>query len=178
MVQLREKAFDDRALLARAQELVMICREAQVPFIVNDRADLALAAGADGVHLGQDDCPPEVARRILGPDALIGLSTHCPEQMDAAQGEPVDYVSAGPVLPTATHPDREATGLGYIGYARRSSRLPFFVTGDANPTTVGAMVRAGADRFVAVRWLTGSPDPERAARQLAEAIDRAVAQTP
>ena len=154
------------------------CRRAEVPFILNDRPDLALAAGADGVHVGQDDCPPAVARRILGPAAVIGLSTHAPAQIDQANDEPIDYVSAGPVAHTATHPDRRPTGLGYLGYATTHSAVPFFVTGGASPDTVGAMAAAGATRFVVVRYLTEAAEPEEAARCLRGAIDGALAQTP
>lgn len=175
VVQLREKGLDDRSLIGRALALRDLCAPLSVPFIVNDRPDLALAAGADGVHVGQDDCPVGVARRILGPDAIIGLSTHRPAEIDGADGQPVDYLSVGPVLPTATHPDRPATGLEYISYARARSRVPFYVTGDANPRTVGRMAGAGADRFVVVRWLTEAGDPEAAARELSAAIDAALA---
>ncbi len=178
IVQLREKGLEARRLLDRAGVVADQCRPAGVPFILNDRPDLALAAGADGVHVGQDDCPPTVARRILGPEAIIGLSTHAPAQIDAANREPVDYVSAGPVAHTATHPDREPTGLGYLGYASAHSRVPFFVTGGASPDTVGAMATAGANRFVVVRYLTEAADPEEAARRLRSAIEDALAQTP
>jgi thiamine-phosphate pyrophosphorylase len=175
VVQLREKALDDRALVRRAEQLVGLCRSLGVPFILNDRPDLALAAGADGVHVGQDDCPAAVARRILGPDALIGLSTHAPAELDAAETEPVDYLSAGPVTPTPTKPGRPGTGLAYLSYAAARAGRPFFVTGGVSPDTVGAMVDAGGRRFVVVRWLTEAADPEKAARRLAAALDEALA---
>jgi thiamine-phosphate pyrophosphorylase len=146
-----------------------------VPFILNDRPDLALECGADGVHVGQDDAPPELARRILGPDAIVGRSTHAPDELARANGEPVDYVSAGPVNPTPTKPGRPGTGLDYLRHAAGHSRHPFYVTGGATPATVAEMVDAGARRFVAVRWLTEATDPERAARELAHAIDTAIA---
>lgn len=171
IVQLREKHLEPRDILKRAEVVRDVCAAAGVPFIFNDRPDLALAAGADGVHVGQDDCPPAVARRILGPGAIIGLSTHAPDQLDASADEPVDYISTGPVVHTATHPDREPTGLGYLTYAAEHSARPFYVTGGASPDTVGDMARAGATRFVAVRWLTEAADPERAARELRTAIE-------
>ncbi|HZU73459.1 MAG TPA: thiamine phosphate synthase [Acidimicrobiales bacterium] len=174
VVQLREKDLTDRRLLERAGVAAEACRRAGVPFLVNDRPDLALAAGADGVHVGQDDCPPAIARRILGPEAVIGLSTHSPAQLEAAQDEPVDYISAGPVNPTPTKAGRPGTGLGYLEVAARRSRLPWFATGGVTPSTVADMVGAGARRFVVVRWLTEASDPEGAASVLRQAIDAAL----
>jgi thiamine-phosphate pyrophosphorylase len=170
-VQLREKSLDDKALVQRAEALAAVCRDHGVPFVLNDRPDLALACGADGVHVGQDDCPPEEARRIMGEGALIGLSTHEPHQLDAAAREPVDYVSCGPVEPTPTKPGRPGTGVGYLYYATQRSAHPYFVTGGVNPDTVGPMLMAGARRFVVVRWLTEARDPEAAARKLCRDID-------
>jgi thiamine-phosphate pyrophosphorylase len=120
--------------------------------------------------VGQDDVPPSVCRRILGPDAIVGLSTHAPAELDAAAAEPVDYVSVGPVVPTPTKPGRAGTGLDYVRYAAAAARVPFFVTGGATPETVGAIVAAGASRVVAVRWLTDAADPEAAARTLRAAL--------
>jgi thiamine-phosphate pyrophosphorylase len=147
-----------------------------VPFILNDRPDLALEVGADGVHVGQDDAPPALARRILGADAIVGFSTHAPAELDAAAGEPVDYVSTGPVAPTPTKPGRPGTGLGYLRYATETvgATRPWFVTGGVTPSTVGEMVAAGARRFDVVRWLTEADDPAAAARALAAAVDRAI----
>ena len=176
VVQLRDKGLAARSVVDRAKRALRVCRELGVPFILNDRPDLALEVGADGVHVGQDDASPELARRILGPDAIVGLSTHAPAELDAAAAEPVDYVSVGPLLPTATHPDRAATGLEYATYAAGHARQPWFVTGNANPDTVGAMVAAGARRFVVVRWVCEAAEPESAARALREAIDGALAQ--
>jgi thiamine-phosphate pyrophosphorylase len=146
-----------------------------VPFLLNDRPDLAVACGADGVHVGQDDVPPQIARRIVGDEAVVGLSTHSAAELAAAAGEPVDYVSCGPVEPTPTKPGRPGTGLEYLRHAAGVSIHPFFVTGGVTPETVPAMVEAGARRFVAVRWLTQADDPEAAARELRIAIERAIA---
>ena len=175
VVQLRDKTLEARPLLARARLAAEVCRDHGVPFIINDRADLALEAGADGVHVGQDDAPPALARRILGPDAVVGLSTHAPGELDASTGEPVDYVSAGPVSATPTKPGRAATGLGYVTYASAHACRPVFVTGGFTPGTVPAMAAAGARRFVVVRWLTESADPEAAARALREAVEEGLA---
>jgi thiamine-phosphate pyrophosphorylase len=175
VVQLRDKNLDARPLLDRARLALRVCRGLGVPFILNDRPDLALEVGADGVHVGQDDAPPSLCRRLLGPDAIVGYSTHAPAELDAAAGEPVDYVSAGPVNPTPTKPGRPGTGLEYVTYAAGTATVPWFVTGGAAPDTVGAMAAAGARRFVVVRWLTEASDPEAAARALRAAIDDAVA---
>ena len=173
VVQLRDKTLEARPLLARATLAIRVCRDHGVPFLLNDRPDLALEAGADGVHVGQDDATASLARRILGPQALVGLSTHAPAQLDAAAGEPVDYVSVGPVGPTPTKPGRPGTGLGYLRYADAHEDRPWFVTGGVNPDTVGAMIEAGARRFVVVRWLTEATDPGGAARAMCHVLDRA-----
>jgi thiamine-phosphate pyrophosphorylase len=176
LVQLREKHLEARPLVARARLALRVCRGLGVPFVLNDRPDLALEVGADGVHVGQDDVSPATCRRILGPGAIVGLSTHAPTEWDAAAGEPADYLSAGPVVPTPTKPGRPGTGLGYLGHAAASGETrPWFVTGGATPDTVADMAAAGARRFVVVRWLTEAGDPRAAARQLRDAVDRAVA---
>lgn len=174
IVQLREKDLEARPLLARARLAREVCSAHGVPFILNDRPDLALEAQADGVHVGQDDAPATLARRLLGPDAIVGLSTHAESELDASRGEPVDYVSAGPVTPTPTKPGRPGTGPAYLTYAAARAGRPVFVTGGVSPQTVGELVGAGARRFVVVRYLTGAADPEAAARTLGSAIDRAL----
>ncbi len=175
IVQLRDKVLDARPLLVRARLAAAVCRERGVPFILNDRPDLALEGGADGVHVGQDDAPPALARRILGQDAIVGLSTHAPAEVDASHAEPVDYVSAGPVTPTPTKPGRPGTGPGYLTYTAARATRPVFVTGGVTPDTVAGLAAAGARRFVVVRWLTEAIDPYGAARQLVDAIEQAFA---
>jgi thiamine-phosphate pyrophosphorylase len=175
VVQLRDKHLDARAILERGRLALRVCRGLGVPFILNDRPDLALDLGADGVHVGQDDAPPALCRRILGPEAIIGHSTHAPAELDAATlDEAADYLSAGPVVATPTKPGREGTGLDYLRYAAAHATKPWFVTGGATPETVGHMAAAGARQFVVVRWLTEASDPERAARALRDAIERAL----
>ncbi len=174
VVQLRDKTLDARQLVDRAIVVRRVCHDHDVPFIVNDRPDLALAAGADGVHVGQDDAPPALARRILGPDAIVGLSTHSPADLDSAIDEPVDYLSAGPVVPTPTKPGRPGTGTDYAATATARSSRPVFVTGGVNPSTVPGLAGAGIRHFVVVRWLTDAPDPLAAARALRDVIDGAL----
>lgn len=180
VVQFREKSLEAKPLLARAKLVKTVCADYGVPFVLNDRPDLALEAGADGVHVGQDDAPVTLARRILGPHRIVGLSTHASVDLERARLEPVDYLSAGPVVPTPTKPGRSGTGMGYIEEAARESaswstagEMPLFVTGGVGPETVADLVRAGARRFVVVRYLTESSDPCAAAERLRRAISEA-----
>ena len=171
IVQLRDKHLDDRALFARAEVAREAAHAAGALFVLNDRPDLALACDADGVHVGQDDVPATVARRMVGPDVLVGLSTHAPDELAASATEPVDYVSAGPVEPTPTKPGRPGTGLDYIRLAAERSTHPFFVTGGVSPATLPTIAAAGATRFVVVRALTEASDPAAAAKELRRLID-------
>jgi thiamine-phosphate pyrophosphorylase len=173
VVQLRDKQLDAMPLLARARVVAGVCRRHGVPFVLNDRPDLALEAGADGVHVGQDDAPVSLARRILGPDAIVGLSTHGLDDLDAALSEDVSYLSAGPVEPTPTKPGRPGTGLDYVSLASARAEVPVFVTGGVTPERVPALAAAGVRHFVVVRYLTQAQDPSRAAQELRQAIDRA-----
>jgi thiamine-phosphate pyrophosphorylase len=178
VVQLRDKDLEARPLLARAAVAAAVCREHGVPFVLNDRPDLALEAGADGVHVGQDDAPVALARRIMGPDAIIGLSTHGPADLEGAVAEDVTYISAGPVEATPTKPGRPGTGLEYVTQASARSSVPVFVTGGVTPETIPALTRAGVRRFVVVRYLTLASDARSAARALRQAIDRASSSAP
>jgi thiamine-phosphate pyrophosphorylase len=174
VVQLREKELEAKPLLARARVVRDMCADHGVPFVLNDRPDLALDVGADGVHVGQDDAPAALARRLLGPDAVIGLSTHGAEDLHEALDQPVSYLSAGPVEATPTKPGRAGTGLDYVSLATAGSSVPVFVTGGVTPEKVPALAAAGARHFVVVRYLTESDDPAGAARRLRRAIDIAV----
>jgi thiamine-phosphate pyrophosphorylase len=173
IVQLRDKDMADRALLERATIARDAAHAAGALFVLNDRPDLAVACDADGVHVGQDDVPAAVARRIVGPDALVGLSTHAPEELAASAMEPVDYVSAGPVEPTPTKPGRPGTGLDYVRLAAVRSPHPFFVTGGVSPATLPDIAAAGATRFVVVRALTEAPAPAAVAKELRRLLDAA-----
>ncbi len=174
VVQLRDKRLEARDILRRAKVALEVCRDYGCPFILNDRPDLALEVDADGVHVGQDDAPAHLARRLLGPDAIVGLSTHAPSELDASGDEPVDYVSVGPVEPTPTKPGRPGTGTEYLHYAAVHSRRPWFVTGGVRPERVELLARWGARRFVVVRWLCEADDPLAAAKALRGAIDEAL----
>ncbi|HVC69910.1 MAG TPA: thiamine phosphate synthase [Acidimicrobiales bacterium] len=175
VVQLRDKVLDARPLVERGKLAARVCADLGVPFIMNDRPDLALEVGADGVHVGQDDASPALARRILGPELIVGLSTHAPAELDASVAEPVDYVSAGPVEPTPTKLGRPGTGLGYVSYAVERAGRPVFITGGVTPATIPGLAAAGARCFVVVRFLTGSDDPRASARALRTSIDASLA---
>jgi len=178
VVQLRDKELEARPLLERARLAAAVCRRHRVPFVLNDRPDLALGAGADGVHVGQEDAPVSLARRILGPTAIVGLSTHAPAELEAAAHEDVTYISAGPVEATPTKPGRPGTGIDYVTLASGRSSVPVFVTGGVTPERIPALAAAGVRHFVVVRHLTRAPDARRAARDLRDAIDRALSSGP
>ena len=174
VVQLRDKKLEARPLLARARMVADVCRAHGVPFVLNDRPDLALEVGADGVHVGQEDAPVALARRILGPEAIVGLSTHGPDDLADATSQDVTYLSAGPVEPTPTKPGRAGTGLAYASLANERATVPVFVTGGVTPEKIPALVAAGVRHFVVVRYLTQAGDPGQAAHDLRHAIDRAL----
>ena len=171
MVQLRDKELDDDSLLEAAARFRAACREHGALFWLNDRPDLALAAEADGVHVGQDDAPPGKVREQVGGRLLIGLSTHSPEQFDAALGSEADQLSVGPVWETPTKPGRPAAGLDYVRHAAATGgERPWFAIGGIDEANVGEVVEAGARRVVVVRAIRDAADPERAARSLREAL--------
>jgi thiamine-phosphate pyrophosphorylase len=158
IVQLREKDAEAGDLIRWGMVFKEAAEAHGALFIVNDRPDVAVALDADGVHLGQDDLPLEVARRILGPDGIIGVSTHSPDQFDGAQPE-VDYLCAGPVWETPTKPGRPAAGLDLIRYAAKSGEeRPWFVIGGINEETLPEVLDAGASRIVVVRAVTQEAD--------------------
>jgi thiamine-phosphate pyrophosphorylase len=174
VLQLREKDMDAGPLLRAAQGLAVACRSVGIPFFVNDRPDVAVAAGADGVHLGQDDLPPAAAR-LVAPGSLVGWSTHSVEQVDAVRGwdEPPDYIAVGPVYETPTKPGRAAVGLDLVTYAAAKvpAELPWFAIGGIDTGNLPAIVDAGARRVVVVRAIAEAPDPADAAARLRASLD-------
>jgi len=171
MVQLRDKQAPDAAVLDCAARLRTLCSAAGALFWVNDRPDLALAAGADGVHVGQDDAPVHEVRRRVGPDMLVGLSTHSPAQLAAGLRSGADELSVGPVWATPTKEGRPAAGLDYVSHAAgHAGERPWFAIGGIDLDTVEDVIRAGARRVVVVRAIREAPDPEAAARALREAL--------
>ena len=167
LIQLRDKSLDDDGLVAAAE-----FRGHDALFILNDRPDLVEACGADGVHVGQDDEPPGTARAAVGPDRIVGRSTHAPEQAAAADADPdVDYLAVGPVHATPTKPGRPAAGLAYLEHVAATARKPWFAIGGLDPATLPAVVERGARRAVVVRAITEAADPERAAAELRAALE-------
>ena len=170
VVQLRAKAAGEEELLAASARFAAACARHGALFIINDRPELVSAAGADGVHLGQDDMPVAAARELLGAEPIIGLSTHTPAQVERAGELGVDYIGVGPVHATPTTPGRPAVGPALVGYAAAHARIPWFAIGGIDAGNLGAVIAAGARRIAAVRALTESGEPERAARELRGAL--------
>jgi thiamine-phosphate pyrophosphorylase len=164
IVQLRCKGAGDDEMLAAAERFKAVCATHGALLVINDRPDLAAAADADGVHVGQDDVAVRDAREIVGDQRLIGLSTHTAAQVDGAQG--VDYIGVGPVHETPTKAGRPAVGLGLVRYAAGHVGVPFFAIGGIDATNVSAVRAAGAARIAVVRALVDASDPEAMARAL------------
>jgi len=172
VVQLRDKALDDDGLVAAAREFRAAADAGGALFVLNDRPDLVAACAADGVHVGQDDGSPADARAAAGPEAIVGRSTHAPEQADAADGDPdVDYLAVGPVHATPTKPGRPAAGLGYVEYAAAHARKPWFAIGGLDAGNLGEVAARGATRIVVVRAITEAAEPEAAAAALRAALE-------
>jgi thiamine-phosphate pyrophosphorylase len=174
VVQLREKQRPDAERLEMARIMVPICHEFDVPFVMNDSPELALESGADGVHVGQDDVSVSHCRDVLGDEAIVGLSTHSPDEFDAALSERASYLSAGPIVATPTKPGRTGTGLDYAVTCQARSDRPVFVTGGVDAANIAGLVAAGLRHFVVVRALCEASSPERAARELRDALDEAL----
>lgn len=180
IIQLRDKGspgeqrfgpLEARGELEALAVLADAARRHDVLLAVNDRADIALAAGADVLHLGQDDLPLPIARRIIGDGPLIGRSTHDEAQVAAATAEDVDYFCVGPCWPTPTKPGRPAPGLDLVRAAAQSrTQKPWFAIGGIDAARLPEVIAAGARRVVVVRAITAADDPSAAARQLKEEL--------
>jgi thiamine-phosphate pyrophosphorylase len=171
MVQLRDRSVSDSDLVAAARTFRAACDEHGALFWLNDRPDLVAECEADGVHVGQDDAPVAEVRRQVGPDVLIGLSTHSPEQFDAALRSEADQLSVGPVWETPTKEGRPAAGLAYVRYAAsRSAERPWFAIGGIDSANVADVVAAGAARIVVLRAIRDAADPRMAAAALRGAL--------
>jgi len=178
IVQLRGKQLGDDQLTEQARLAQALCRRLGALLIVNDRPLVAREAGADGVHIGQQDMAPEQARELVGADMLIGLSTHATTEIDAARpnkpGHPegVDYIGVGPVHETPTKPGRAAVGLELVRYAAAHASVPFFAIGGLNAGNIAEVLDAGATRVVVLRAIADAEDPGRAASELCALLDQ------
>ncbi|WP_338080641.1 thiamine phosphate synthase [Cohnella luojiensis] len=170
IVQLRDKKISKRELLEKARSLRDLTSRYGVPLIINDHPDVALAVNADGVHLGQDDLPLSVARSVLGPHRLIGISTHTIEQARVAERAGADYIGVGPVYPTGTKPGRQAVTTSYVSQAAAEIQIPFVAIGGITTDNAEEVLKAGARRLCAVSAIVGSNDPEGVCRNLLEQI--------
>ena len=170
VIQLRDKQASARGLLDEAARLLTATRSAGIPLIINDRVDIARAVGADGVHLGQDDLPVAAARDVLGPHALLGVSTHSREQAIAAEAAGADYLGFGPIFPTPTKPEYGSIGTGLIREVTTRVRIPTVCIGGIDATTLDEVLRAGATCIAVVRAVCGADNPEAAARGLKQLL--------
>ena len=173
VVQLREKAARTRDFLALALELKALLDPLGVPLIINDRLDVALAAGAFGVHVGQDDLPCEIARRLVGDAMALGVSVSTPAEAREAEAAGADYLGVSPVFPTPTKDDAPAaTGLDGLAAIRAASVLPLVAIGGLSATNAAEVVAAGADGVAVVSAIMAADDPQTAAHALRAAIER------
>ncbi len=174
VVQYREKEGTTRQMIEEARALRELARRAGVPFIVNDRVDIALAVDADGVHVGQDDMPAPLARKLMGPEKIIGVSATNLEEALQAERDGADYIGAGPIFATPTKPDA-APPIGLEGLAEicRRVSIPVVAIGGINHENAGSVIEAGADGVAVVSAIVAAPDVEAAARRLREVVEAA-----
>lgn len=170
MVQLREKGLSDRAFYREALALRDVTARHHVPLIVNDRADIALSAGADGVHVGQRDLPPAAVRRILGPERLLGVSVTSVREAERAEAAGADYLGVGAMFSTETKADARRVSLKELMRIRRASALPILVIGGIGRENAGLFRPMGADGLAAVSAILNEPDIRAAAAGLREAF--------
>ena len=166
IVQHREKTANDEIRLQTACQLRALCHRYGALFIVNDRVDIALAADADGVHLGQQDLSMDAARAILGPHKIVGRSTTNPSELARALAEQADYIGVGPFFETPTKPGKAASGPDYVRYALEHATMPFFVIGGVNLDNLSTVLAAGATRVAIVRAVMQADDPTATSQQL------------
>ena len=170
IVQLREKELGRAEIERAAQTFRRVCDTYRALFIVNDDPDLARGCDADGVHLGQDDGSVAAARALLGPDAIVGLSTHSEEQIAASAGADVDHISVGPIWETPTKAGRAAVGLELISHAAARAPHPFFAIGGIDTSNAAQVVAAGAQRLCVVRAIRDAVNPAAAAEELRRSV--------
>jgi len=166
VIQVREKELPDEELIPIAAEAQALCGRLGALLIVNDRPQVAMQAGADGVHVGQEDMPPDEVRSLVGDEMVIGLSTHTPDEIDAVDASLVDYIGVGPVHATPTKPGRGAVGLELVRHAVAHAQVPFFAIGGIDLENLPSVSAAGAERVCVLRAIGDAQSPEHAARAL------------
>jgi thiamine-phosphate pyrophosphorylase len=177
LVQLREKTLPLMDLLPLARLVARRCREVGALFIVNDRADLALAVGADGLHVGQDDLPARRARDLLKPGMILGVSTHDAEQARRAVADGADYIAVGSIFPTATKAGFQLVGLDLIRRVREEVSVPLVGIGGITADNAEMVLAAGADAVAVISALCAAPDPGTATRALLDRVTQRAAQS-
>ena len=170
IVQLREKNTTSKRFIYLAQRIRELTSHFGAAFIVNDRVDIAKISNADGVHLGQDDIPVSYAREILGDNAIIGVSTHCPEHAKKAITDGADYIGVGPVFKTPTKPSKDPVGLEYVKWAADNVNIPFFAIGSIDTANIKDVVDAGAKRVAVIRAIMYADDIESNCKILKSAL--------
>ncbi len=170
IIQLRDKTATDEEFLETGKRIKPLVKEKDALFIIDDRVEAALALDSDGVHLGQDDMPVDAARKILGKDKIIGLSTHSESQIDEGVKKDVDYISVGPVYPTPTKPDYMPVGLDLIRTAFQRLKIPFVAIGGIDESNIRGVIAAGAKRIAVARAILSSDDPFEATKKIIKKI--------
>lgn len=170
ILQLREKNMLANKIIELGKKVKLLCAEYGATFIVNDRVDIAYVLDADGVHLGQDDMDIESARKILGSNAIIGISTHAPEQAQKAVNDGADYIGMGPVFTTPTKPGRQSVGLEYVKWVSENIKIPAFAIGGIDLDNVQDVINAGAKKVAVVRAIINSDNPEKAAQEFLKVL--------
>ena len=169
LVQYRSKGQSTQAMVEQARALLKVTRPAQVPLIINDRVDVALAAGADGVHIGQEDMPPNDARRLMGPHAIVGVTAPQVQSARRAERAVASYVSCGPIFPSPTKPDRQPVGLAPLQRLQQAASLPICAIGGINENTIVDLAEASPSLIAVGSAISHSEAPETAARRLVQA---------
>jgi len=171
-MQLRDKEASESEIVETGRDLRALCKAAGALFVVNDRPDLALACGADGVHLGQHDGSVDEVRGEVGDRLVVGVSTHSRDEIAAAERSSADYLGVGPVFETPTKPGRPAVGLELVTHASRHAAKPWFAIGGIDADNAPSVVAAGARRLAVVRAIRDAADPADAARRLRAAVEQ------
>jgi len=166
VIQFRAKTADKKQILQTARQLQELCRSSGVLFVINDYLDIALAMGADGLHIGQEDLPVEVARRLLPPDRILGVSAATVSEVQAAEASGADYIGVGCIYPTSSKDDAALVGVDRVRQIRPVTRLPLVAIGGINAGNTPEVIEAGADSVCVISAVLNAPDPAQAARMI------------